>query len=196
MSKRISLKIRFKQRSSLILLGTMILIFFISVIALFWGAKEVMASPLVPSAVDFIERQYYLTEALYPGTSAQKACADGYDMASIWEIQDPSGLKYNTELGQTREDSGSGPPTYRGWVRTGYMSSTDSTPGRGNCGAWSSTGYGSTAALPNTWGAGWEDLHVWNVSTSFCGSSNRVWCVQELPDITDVFLALLLNGGP
>jgi hypothetical protein len=46
-------------------------------------------------------------------------------MASMWEISDPSNLRYDTQLGVTTADSGFGPPAgtsfvaFFGWVRTG-----------------------------------------------------------------------------
>jgi hypothetical protein len=104
-------------------------------------------------------------------------------MASLWEILDPSNLKYNTDLGQTwADDSGQGPLSYfSGWVRTGYGSSTAATAGQGNCDAWTSSlsgDYGTTAYLPSDWPAG-QDIHVWKVETLGCGWYTKVWCVED-----------------
>jgi hypothetical protein len=72
-------------------------------------------------------RGYYLTESTYNGADADGTdgngagvCAEGYHFASLWEILDPSNLKYDTGLGMVRDDSGQGPPTFPyfgGWLR-------------------------------------------------------------------------------
>jgi len=117
-----------------------------------WNQDEVAASgpqapldrardrPLASSAG---LRGYYLTQGTYNGAEADGTdgngagvCASGYHFASLWEILDPSNLKYNTTLGYTQADSGQGPPTNAlGWVRTGYLSNTSTTAGQGNCNA-------------------------------------------------------------
>jgi hypothetical protein len=56
-------------------------------------------------------RKFYLTRTTHTGAEALSACAGGYYMASMWEIHDPSNLRYDTELGFTRGDSGFGPPS-------------------------------------------------------------------------------------
>ena len=59
-------------------------------------------------------------------------------MASRWEINDPTGLRYDTELGITRADSGFGPPTdFLGWIRTGDRG-CQCRHRYGNCNAWMS----------------------------------------------------------
>jgi plastocyanin len=96
-----------------------------------WGQGEVAASgpqaPLdhardKPLASSAGMRQYYLTQTFHRGAEADGAGvgADGYHFASLWEIMDPSSLKYDTTLGKTSDDSDQGPPTYQsvGWVRT------------------------------------------------------------------------------
>jgi len=107
-----------------------------------WGQRDAAASgsqaPLdhaqaKPLAASSGLRGYYLTQSTYQGNETLTACASGYHFASLWEILDPSNLKYDTDLGMVRDDSGQGPPSYvEGWVRTGYYSSTSSTPGYGN----------------------------------------------------------------
>ena len=56
-------------------------------------------------------RKFYLTQTGFTGSQALTACANGYHMASLWEILDPSNLRYNTTLGFTTQDSGFGPPS-------------------------------------------------------------------------------------
>jgi hypothetical protein len=127
-------------------------------------------------------RQYYLTELEYKGDEALTACVAGYHMASLWEFVDPSNLRYNTSLGYTNDDSGSGPPYRNGWVRTGYGSHSGNTPGRGNCDVWSSqesSDYGTKVFFPSDWAAGAQEMGVWDVSSVSCASSASVWCVED-----------------
>jgi hypothetical protein len=138
-----------------------------------------------PLAASTGMRQYYLTEDTYNGSEALTACAGGYHMASLWEIMDPSNLKYNTDLGYTRDDSGQGPPSdSSGWVRTGYSSNGSDTEGRGNCNAWTSseiTHYGTYAYLPSYWPNPSVDIHVWATDESLCDPEKSwgVWCVED-----------------
>jgi hypothetical protein len=149
-----------------------------------WGQREAAASgPQAPLASSSGMRGYYLTTGIYGGSEALTACASGYHMASLWEILDPSNLKYNTDLGITGGDCGQGPPTFPsiGWVRTGYYSSTSSTPGQGNCNAWTSSGsglVGTYAYLTHSWETE-GDIHVWQVNTTSCSQAPHVWCVED-----------------
>ena len=110
-------------------------------------------------------RQFYLTPFAEPGADAPTACAAGYHFASLWELTDPSNLKYNTSLGLTLADSGQGPPQWTGWVRTGYVANTSGAAGRANCDGWTSSDaldYGTFATLPADWSEspgwlGWLD---------------------------------------
>jgi hypothetical protein len=162
-------------------------------------------SPSAPSAISGV-RQYYLSRTLAQANEARSACADGYHFASIWEIADPSALKYNTNLGSSGPDSGSGPPTaisfmgtpltIRGWVRTGFSYSVSDTPGQANCGNWvSNYGFywGTVANLPSIWTGGLQDIGVWNVGVSTCDTNLRVWCVQD-DSVWRVFLPLTLRN--
>lgn len=150
-------------------------------------------------------RQYYLTQTFHNGDEADGTdgngagvCQPGYHFASVWEILDTSGLKYNTTLGATREDSGQGPPSgvpLAGWVRTGNYSSGDPNPGEGNCYNWSSSSgsdSGTIAALPPTWDAGLQELLGWNGSTEPCDSMIQVWCVEEY--ISRVYLPMVMKN--
>jgi len=124
-----------------------------------WNEDEVAASsqqapPAAPLASSASMRQYYLTKTGSDGAHALTLCASGYHMASMWEIVDPSNLKYNTTLGLTTADSGQGPAISWGRVRTGFFANTSTTTGYANCNAWTSaTGgeYGTAAQLPWGW---------------------------------------------
>jgi hypothetical protein len=67
-------------------------------------------------------RKFYLTQDKFNGSEALTACAEGYHMASLWDIFDISNLNYDTTLGLTYDDSGSAPPSDNGWIRTGVPS--------------------------------------------------------------------------
>jgi hypothetical protein len=193
MGRRISLRIHCRRRLNLAVLLMLALLTAAFLGYLAWGHEEIAASsPQIPMAASAM-REYYLTRGTYGGANASTACASGYHMASLWEILDPSNLKYNTTLGQTLSDSGSGPPTYGGWVRTGYSSDNGATAGQANCSNWSTTaGYGTYIWLPNTWDAGWEDMHVWAVNTTTCSNVARVWCVVDEAG-SQIFLPLVVR---
>lgn len=137
------------------------------------------------------ERLFYLTVTSSEGNGALGACAPGYHMASFWEIHDTSQLRYNADLGLTRADSGSGPASGApGWVRTGWFSGTSTTPGVGNCAAWTSNDLahsGTTAALGGLdWSSPAQHGSPWRASTAACGFTGpggiqppRVWCVED-----------------
>ena len=131
-------------------------------------------------------RQFYLTKNGYLGNATKTACAEGYHFASLWEIADPSNLKYNTILGYVQTDSGQGPPTFYngviGWVRTGYVAYTAGDAGKANCDLWtspSSSHRGTTAYLNSDWTGGVQHIGVWSVAHSGCQISNHVWCVED-----------------
>jgi hypothetical protein len=56
-------------------------------------------------------RKFYLTKPFHKADQALSVCAEGYHMASLWEIHDTSNLRYDRELGLTTVDSGFVPPT-------------------------------------------------------------------------------------
>jgi hypothetical protein len=132
-------------------------------------------------------RQFYLTSSASAyGSIAASQCASGYHMASLWEMADPSNLKYNTSLGYMRGDSGWGPPAGEGdlfgWVRTGYTNNTSTTPGRANCSSYTSHSfgqYGTIAALPSQWTSGVQDIGPWDTLVRECDDWMRVWCVED-----------------
>jgi hypothetical protein len=155
-----------------------------------WGQREAAASGLqAPLASSAGLRGYYLTQSTYNGADADGTdgngagvCASGYHFASLWEILDPSNLKYNTTLGSTLQDSGQGPPSQSGgWVRTGYVSDYSGVPGWTNCSAWtngSTAQEGTWVMLSRDWTTG-QDIHVWEVNDDTCASDKKVWCVED-----------------
>jgi hypothetical protein len=150
-------------------------------------------------------RQFYATKALHTANEAPTACAPGYHFASLWEIVDPSSLRYNTTFGRTSPDSGHGPPvaipffavslSIRGWVRTGFVADTSSVAGEANCDAWTSASdlySGTVVSLPPNWTGGGPDIGVWSADTSACDTPRWVWCVQDSGPLR-VFLPLVLR---
>jgi hypothetical protein len=152
-----------------------------------WGHIPAAASAKGVSSMGGVSaalRSYYLAAVGADGSQAGAAdvCADGFHFASIWEILDPSNLVYDSSLGFTLPDIGSGPPAGAlGWVRTGYLDNTSATPGRGNCNGWSSANpahYGTAVFLADDWTVT-SDVHIWHAVPRDCGNSAPVWCVED-----------------
>ncbi len=130
-----------------------------------------------------IPGNFYLTKTIHNGAQALTACATGYHMASVWEIYDPSNLKYNRTYGLTLADSGYGPPNRFGWIRTGLgeENNYDVSQGYpGNCLAWKSADaseVGSSFGL----GEGIKDQSIrpWSSRNDSCNTKNHVWCVKD-----------------
>lgn len=131
----------------------------------------------------FGPRKFYLTQTTHTGSQALTACADGYHMASLWEIFDPSNLKYNTQLGLTKDDSGFGPPageTATGWVRSG-----DDSRSLLNCRNWTTDSepfgviIGTNVFLKEQWAPPAVVISPWEGSTVNCSQEKSVWCVQD-----------------
>lgn len=147
-----------------------------------------MASLVRQPSVSAVEkkglRAFYLTQDFHDGKQAPTACAAGFHMASMWEILDPSNLRYDTTLGVTRDDSGSGPPIARGWIRTGD-GAIASPVSNANCNAWTSNEFedrgteinlipaNSWALVPASAGSPWISSLV------TCFEIERVWCVED-----------------
>jgi hypothetical protein len=185
---RVRLRIRTDSASALVTSGGLALLAVALMVYLAWGQREVSAAgPHVAQPSPAGMRRFYLTADPVPdATQAITACAPGYHMASLWEIVDPSHLRYDPDLGATAADSGQGPPVwvttdYHGWVRTGNIASPLDITGLANCEAWTSSDaaeWGTTATLPLYWGVGVEDVHVWDVGRWPCSADLRVWCVE------------------
>ena len=138
-----------------------------------------------PPATNDTRRAFYMTQDAFDGSQAPTACTAGFHMASIWEILDPSALKYDTTLGLTRADSGGGPPSgFAGWVRTGWAASAVETLGAANCNGYTSndaTLFGTRVGLGANWGTDVSRVSPWVPLTTTCNGSpaTKVWCVQD-----------------
>ncbi len=136
-------------------------------------------------------RLYYLTNKAFNGNQALNACRSGYHFASFAEISNPAVITYNKTYGRHAPDDGAGPPTLTaglGWVRTGYMSNSDSsgefTPT--NCNLWTSansTDSGEVGFFDPSAGGGNVTPVVAFANSLACDNSNGdnigVWCVED-----------------
>ena len=172
-----------KLKNSLIVLAVVATLLNLALLA------GTLMTPMVPTVVAETEkekapRNFYLTTTEHNGSQALTACAEGYHMASVWEILDPSNLRYDTALGFMQQDSGFGPPTGRsGWIRTGYFATDFGTPGNANCRAWTNASNANTGTLV-VLGGMWDSTNAkaispWETSELACHLTNHVWCVQD-----------------
>lgn len=126
------------------------------------------------------KRKFYFTSGTSDGTTALTACAAGYHMASKWDLRDLDRLSYdNNAAGAfTPPDAGSGeqpPLNYAGWIRTGSISNTGTTPGSANCGNWSTTSNSGTVLFLVA-----SELPVrWDQSAVACIAAVQVWCIED-----------------
>ncbi len=138
-------------------------------------------------------KKFYLTTEFFRAFEAPGACDEGFHMASLFEMIDPSDLVYDVGRGTVQADSGLGPPTGSltlnlGWVRTGYSANRVGDDGRGNCEAYADpmpgfSDVGSVVSLQPFLGAA-RAVSPWSTSgggppDAECYADNRVWCVQD-----------------
>jgi hypothetical protein len=131
-------------------------------------------------------RKFYLTQGNdFKGDQTVSACAAGYHMASLWEIFDTSNLSYDVQLGFTNADSGFGPPSSFGWVRTGHVSMGTNLAGIGNCNAWTSASKDDYGSIVAPYRDVWDNFNFltpvspWSARTFPCDAGLRVWCIQH-----------------
>lgn len=191
---RIRIRIHYDRRSNLNALFMLPLVFALILGYWAWGWIGAMAGRLVENDQSVLStqtwsapapRSYYLTANNgFTGSTADTACDAGYHMASLWEILDPSHLRYNNALGYSRNDNGYGPPSASyGWVRTGYDSDLSGLSGSANCNVWNSSSggaYGSVVMLPQNWiNPANQDINVWTTTFRECNQGASVWCVAN-----------------
>ena len=190
MNWRISLRIHIQRRSDLAVLLTLAIVTIIFLGYLVFAQESASASSqLAPTVAATRMRQYYLTKDSFKGSkpsgsngSGAGVCANGYHFASLWEILDPSNLKYDTVLGDARFDSGKGPPSFTlGWVRTGSSTNNFPNPGRANCSNWGlESGFGTVVSLTTNWtDSSNRDIFVWDAAFQSCGQNLQVWCMED-----------------
>jgi len=125
-------------------------------------------------------RRYYLTTSTHQGDEPLSACVSGFHMASIWEMSNPGDLSYDTLLGQTQGDTGSGPPTgllVRGWARNGQQN------GGSSCVNWTSnsgdTGPVYQLVQRTDLNNPAQKISPWESELRNCGEFWPVWCVED-----------------
>lgn len=159
-----------------------LLVVAVALVALSPMAGEGQGRPSLPREA----RKFYLTRSIHDGNEALTACTPGYHMASLWEIFDPTQLRYDTSLGLVLQDSGSGPPSGFGYVRTGmdtiFLSNPFGTPP--NCRSWTSDDgaqhEGTVVSLTSSWlSPTGSALSPWQASVTVCSDPARVWCVED-----------------
>jgi hypothetical protein len=199
MLNRIRIRISIKTGSMSVCLAALALLFpvtfvyfGISRIHAIASNKDTQALNRVPAGISGM-RRYYLTKESFRGgdenllaANGAGACTLGYHMASIWELLDPSALRYNPNLGYGNDDSGMGPPSYTpGWIRTGnQMTNTAIIPGQANCGAWGGNdGYGTIVNMPSDWDDyNQQDIQFWDAAFRSCKKKTQAWCVSDEAD--------------
>jgi hypothetical protein len=144
-------------------------------------------------------RAFYLSDSsFWVGNNVHVACDDGFHFASLWEILDPTELRYvkDEELSEgffaaRNPDSGDGPPAgLEGWIRTGATPAGGSTTddGEANCDAYTtnlSIRAGTTVQLNSCWdSSGYctrdiAEVGWWKPLLAACHQGRRVWCVQD-----------------
>ena len=192
MAIRVRVRIHYSPSVALVL-SALFLIAVALLVTLVWDPAGAAASGVdAPLTGASSLRQYYLTRTGYDGANATNACAAGYHMASLWEILDPSNLKYNTDLGLLEGDSGQGPTVWPGWVRTGVMPGVGALPGEGNCDGWTTDASGASGTLAGLSWCNTQDVHIWNAFTLPCDLVRPVWCVEDRLSIL-VYLPLVVR---
>ncbi|MDJ0788796.1 MAG: right-handed parallel beta-helix repeat-containing protein [Myxococcota bacterium] len=142
-------------------------------------------------------RRFYFDPGAVPGDEALTRCEPGFHMASLFEILDPTQLRYDDSLGKSCDDSGSGPPACllsSGWVRTGDDSSGSGA--RPNCNAWTDGSAASSGTVARLVRGGELDsaataVSPWVLSEVECTGSvftpppnpslavAGLWCVED-----------------
>jgi hypothetical protein len=132
-------------------------------------------------------KKYYLTKTTHQGNTALTACAQGFHMASLWEIFDTSNLTYDTTQPDavTGVDTGAGPPQSSGWIRTGSTQppADPPIPGLANCNAWTTnddSSNGTAAEHVSAWDVlGGAVVAPWVGIAGTCSIPDSVWCAQD-----------------
>jgi hypothetical protein len=105
-------------------------------------------------------------------------------MASLPEIFDTASLSYDTALGESLADSGSGPVnSLMGWIRTGGPASVAAAAGVGNCNNWNSSMGSDRGSVVLLYGHVWTTaatlVSPWAGNYLLCDQASRVWCAED-----------------
>lgn len=147
------------------------------------------APPALPletqNGVSLGQRSFYVTLSNVNGDQALNSCAEGYHMASLYELHDPTALTYalGEPTAKTLADQGTGPVAgWWGWVRTGGVASTTNAAGQANCDLWTSAvagEYGTLVRLSQDWTAPATAISPWQAQTWSCSGLAPVWCISD-----------------
>mgnify|MGYP001826760221 CR=1 FL=1 len=121
-----------------------------------------------PPSKQITHQSYYLAQEVSVPFNPETICTDGYHMASMYELLHTAGMVYNFLEGITVDDSGYGPPSAYGWVRSGLNTDINE-----NCSLWTDTDGWSWVARPDH-----HEPTGWSVIISTC-DSNKLWCISD-----------------
>ena len=132
------------------------------------------------SCSHFVLRRVLISSTQNTGGEAPEQCPDGFHMASLFEVLDPTSFKW---VGSQFSDAGGGPPSgFPAWIRTGINGAgIPITPGQANCELWdsnSSEKFGSVASLV------WDtdvtgDAFPWKLDIFSCDTVRPTWCAED-----------------
>jgi hypothetical protein len=120
-------------------------------------------------------RTYYLTKGRFTGDQVLEACARGYHLASMYELENSGALAYNPKLGVRFEPYQWGPPfadeleEEHGWFDNGERA------GRGeNCNGWQPDPLCTGCYRGGTFG-----FKTGRRNADCLSESWRVWCISN-----------------
>lgn len=152
------------------------------------GALVLVLGSLLTQRVSAVNkptlRAFYLTKTRHTGDQALIVCAAGFHMASMWDVVDPSNLRYDDTLGfqHPNQDSSGAPSGIQGWMATGTEPVAAGLPGETNCSAWTSSSddlLGTAASLELVWNSTATAVSPWHALTLTCNRPERVWCLED-----------------
>ncbi|MDJ0789798.1 MAG: hypothetical protein QNK05_23625 [Myxococcota bacterium] len=124
-------------------------------------------------------RRYYLTQDTFAGDEALDACAEGFHVASIYEISETGALRYDTTLGRTDLDSGEGPPTDSNRFGWAFGDDLQSCSGFTNPNA-AAVEYGATQlSLEDITGNPLAVSGGYLRRQVLCSQERPVWCIED-----------------
>lgn len=123
-------------------------------------------------------RRYYLTTFSLEGDHGADDCEGAFHMAAMFELLDLSNLEYDTTRGITYADSGSGPPTVEGWIRTGRNFFTSVACADGS-NPWTSSDMGVMGTTASPLAVEGDGSPRWMTQLRFCDTPRPIWCVED-----------------
>ncbi|MDJ0788545.1 MAG: hypothetical protein QNK05_17195 [Myxococcota bacterium] len=140
-----------------------------------------IAGNACPGAACRGRRRFYLTPSEHTGQTAPFACTNGFHMASLPELLASDSLSYDTGLGVSGEDTGSGTPrgfSFAGWARSGVDTSSlacDAFTSNSGQGPLVYLSVEETVEIPGLM----QIEPVWTFIDGTCSNPSKVWCVED-----------------